>query len=466
MIAGESFVSEVMDGVAGTIMARLTGKDWPTGEPSGIKVITTDVIEDQSNGRPNSCIMSTSYYKNSDDPKNYDMTDPLNPVYTGPGLETDGLLDTTGNINPTLCDSPFQTHKRIKVSALPASINDSDGTANNGIDIVFNLDTVNSDLDVDGVTPLVRRYTVLQKLNNYTDSRLAGYRIELGFGVGNSFTKIDISNTTLTDELRLSIGNVDPLVEDFWAADDLATFSAGLFGPADPPKHPDNGFFSDVRAGYDVVLTDAGTIESTSVLSNNYTDVFGDWIPSTIAPSGVFFDDDNDPLTDAKLMAFWGDNPATIDSVDYQWLSGNEGGFVPVDATDLADWASDPLYSVGVIEDLLNLGLSYMVEVRDVAQIINQSTSSTFTIRMVPIASVQAVDALPVGSEPPVDLSGYVTVDETPVDETAVDDTTDTTTTTTSSGGSASVMDDAGMIAAILAFLGLGGWLVRRKLAK
>lgn len=434
MILGESFVSEVTDG-AGTIMAKLTGKDWPTGEPSGIKVITTDVIEDQSNGRPNSCIMSTSYYKNSDDPKNY-TTDPDtgDTTYNGPGLETDGLLDSTSNINATLCDSPFQTHKRIKVSALPASIDDTDGTANNGIDVVFNLDTANA-ASTDETA--LRRYTVLQKLNNYTASALQGFTIELGFGVGDSFTKIDTTNTALTDQLHLSIG--DGTGDDFWAPDELAAFSAGLFGKANPPKHPEDGFFSDSAAGYEVTLTDAGSINSTSVLSTNYTDLFGNWIPSTVVPQGYFFDDDGDPLTDARLMAFWADDPATPEE-DFKWLSGFADGFEPIEQAELDTWGQDPLYQEGEIEDLLNLGLSYMVEVGDVTEIAAQSGYSSFTIRMIPQVTVDIPAIVPPVVPPVVDTS--------------------------TSGGSASFMSQFGFILMLLAFLGLGGWIVRNKMSK
>ncbi|BCN93312.1 hypothetical protein THMIRHAM_10970 [Thiomicrorhabdus immobilis] len=422
MTYGESFVSEVMDGPAGTVMGRLTGKDWPVGEPAGVRVITTDAIEDQSNGRPNSCILSTSYHKFSEDSN-----------YSGPTPD-DGYLDSA-NPNPTLCDSPFQTHKRFKVSALPTSIDDADGTVNNAIDIVFNLDT--------GATSTaetaLRRYSVLQKLNNYTGSRLAGYKIELGFGVGNNFAKIDTTNTTLTDQLHLSVGAGDG--SDFWSSGDLATFSAGLFGPADPPKHPNDGFFSNATANYPVTLTDAGLLESSGVLASNYTSLFGDWIPSNVAPSGVFYDDDNDPTTDAVLVAFWNNG---------QWLYGQAQSFAPVPDATLTQWADNSLYSVGVIEDLLNLGLSYMVEVGDVNTIVTQSSYNNFTIRMIPVVSTDTTAVT--WGDAPTDLSAYASATGG--------------TTTTSSGGSASFVSQYGFVALLLVFLGLGGWIVRNKMSK
>ena len=245
MVVGDTFVSEVSDDTA-VIMGNLHGKDWPVGEPSGVKAITA--LVNNASDKPESCIMSTSYYSTDDGVTGW-LDDPVSP-------------------NPTLCDSPFQTHKRFKVDALPASV---DGVDEETIDLVFN---------VEDEADASRRYMILQKLNNYTDKRLSGYKIELGFGVGSAFVKADGEDVALSLGLGEETDNTSSSYPDIWDPVDLAVFSAGLFGKADD-KHPNDGFFDDVRAGYNVILSDAYTIESTTPFApSNYTLLFGDWLPS------------------------------------------------------------------------------------------------------------------------------------------------------------------------------------------
>lgn len=381
MTYGETFVSHITDGGASPIVTgHLHGKDWPVGEPSGIKTITDpDINNTLSNNKPASCIMSTSYFEYSELPSN---------LTAGGWLDSMALYSTAPN--PTLCDSPFQTHKRFKIDALPASV---DGVGAEAIDIVFNVEA-----GAVGEETTTRRYQVLQKLNNYTDKRLAGYKVEIGFGVGESFTSLaDSGVNAINTNLALSIGvgenpsnDSEVPAGDIWDAEDLAVFSAGLFGTADA-KHPVDGFFDTRRAGYFVALSeDKSTISSTTVIPSNYTTFFGEWLPSVYEPTAIFFDEDKDPLTDALLVAFWGDNPNTPDVVDYQWLSGNATGFAPLSSQQLIDWSSNTgmadgsnQYSIDGVEDLLNLGLSYIVDIGDVSTF----PMTQFTIRMVPIAS-------------------------------------------------------------------------------
>jgi len=401
MVVGDTFVSEVSDDTA-VIMGNLHGKDWPVGEPSGVKAITAAVNNEFD--KPESCIMSTSYYSTDDGATGW-LDDPVSP-------------------NPTLCDSPFQTHKRFKVDALPASV---DGVDEETIDLVFNVED-----EVDPIADPSRRYMILQKLNNYTDKRLSGYKIELGFGVGSAFVK------AVGEDIALSLGlgeGVDDLDvadgSDIWDPVDLAVFSAGLFGKADD-KHPNDGFFDDVRAGYNVELTDAYTIESTTPFApSNYTLLFGDWLPSIWEPTAIFFDEDNNPLTDAKLVAFWGDDPSTVD-VDYQWLLGNADGFAPVPEADLIAWATDTsgtdgtnLYSVGGIEDVLNLGLTYIVNVGDVFDVGNVigAGHTNFTIRMTPIPAVDQT------------VPGWVTTTPTPLEDYIPDPVVPVVPVASSGGG-------------------------------
>jgi hypothetical protein len=444
MTAGDTFASYIFSDPynadadpAMVPTGKLTGKDWPVGEPAGVKVVSTVDIANNpsftgagvpsgSFGRPLSCIMTTSYLEQTDD-----------------GSVTADFIEASSP-KPTLCDSPFQTHKRFKVAALPDSAS-SDGTA--GIDLVFKLDTTGVSEDPATNEQDVRRYTVLQKLNNYTDKRLKGFKIELGTGVGGAFQKLDTTNATLTNNLKLAIAgdagtDFVGVPNNFWDADELAGFAAGLFGDATSGEHTELGFFSATPAGFAVTQPDLATIESSGALSANYTDLFGEWIPSTMVPKGVFFDHDSNPLTDAELMAWWDGE---------QWLYGQAENFAAVPLTVLQTWAQDARYSVGAIEDLLNLGLTYMVQVGDVAAIQPVLGGTDVTVRLLPILSDTPDAPATTGpdADAPTDLSDYV-----PVSSSSDND------------GLFSAYDNTSLLATILGFLGLGALVARRKLSK
>ncbi len=430
MEVGDSFKSVVYADETKTVATgEVHGKDWPVGEPHGIKVANhADINEVLSNSKPASCILSTSFYRNSDDAKNYDE----NGTYIGPGLPSDGWLDTASeaDVNPTYCNSPFQTHKRFKVDALTPTADDVDDRSAKPIDLVFNVED-------GGDAGAVRRYMVLQKLNNYSDSRYSGYEIEVGFGVGDSFQNASAAGAG--DNLKLSIGTGEDEGEDIWAEDDLAPFSAGLFGTADN-KHPYDGFFDTRRAGFLAALDANETkIYSTGPQESNYIPIFGNWLPSKWEPTGIFFDDDGDPLTDAKLVAYWGASPTNS---DLEWRKGVADNFRALTDDELEVIGKelvkeDSLYSMDGIEDLLNLGLTYIVEVGDVAGF----TDSTFTLRLQPIASTEASDA----EEPSWEAE--------PAPQPS----------TSYGGGSASALSTTSMLFALMSMLGLGGWLASRR---
>jgi len=196
-----SYESRVLDDW-GTPMGIVLAKDWPIGEPSGIKIVNDD--PNVKNDKPANCIMSTSYlkghYLDSADPKQ------------------------------VICSSPFQTHKRYKVAMLPSTV---DFSGSDGVDMVFNVEPEMG----------TRDYRVFQKINNWTDGRLQGFKVEVGFGVGGDFVSADGAGVDLTN-LNIAVPS------DLWSATQLATFSAGLFGPED--KHTGEvGFFDATkRAGF------------------------------------------------------------------------------------------------------------------------------------------------------------------------------------------------------------------------
>jgi len=346
MVVGDTFESQVKDD-GSVIMGKLHGKNWPVGEPPGIKVINDDPGQTQ-NGKPNNCIMTTSY------------------------IET-AYLDTANPENTT-CTSPFQTHKRFKVNLQPSTI---DGGVDS-IDLLFN---------VAGDTAM-RRYQVFQKINNYTGKRLQGYTAQIGFGVGANFTA-----ATASHDLNISLGlgedtTVDP-VGDIWDSNEMANFAHGLWGPID--KHfPVPGFFGNIRAGYEVTLDGENKIATSgATLGSNYVDLFGNWLTNQWAPTGIFYDFDDDPITDADLVAFWAD----VDGDGtYAWTGGGPD-FTIIDDVTLAKWAMDRLYSIGKIEDVLNLGLNYIINVGDVSTYENYNAidgTATFTIRITPMLADQS----------------------------------------------------------------------------
>jgi len=379
----EIYDMDFINGSSGeTLMARLVAKNPPVGEPPGVKVLNDQPVSDK---QPESCIMATAV-----------------------GVH---------------CGSDFQTHKRYKVLMQPAMI---DGIGSDSVDMVFKVGN-NGDA--------VEEYRVFQKINNWTGERLTGFRLEVGFRIGTAFQNVADSAAAA----NLSV-EVDQYFDDI---NKQTNFAHGLFGPVEPPNWNDvgaftGGFFDDQsRAGYRIEEVNTGTYRSvpdaeTGGIFGIYENVlpedpvsqaglagfnqFGDWLPTIYMPSGVFFDDDDNPDTDDTLMAWWGYNtscstaPAPVNTGDYCWMYGDTNyydwidnqdpalGFVkdtlttnyqPVSQTTFNAWASDSRYYIDTIDDLANLNLNYVVNVGTVDATWptwNPGTSdATFTIRVTPV---------------------------------------------------------------------------------
>ena len=350
-IAGSNFSYESRvfdDDVSTTLMGKALAKDWPVGEPAGIKIVNDDF--DVKNDKPSNCIMSTSYL----DGHFLDEADPL----------------------PVLCSGPFQSHKRYKVAMLPSTV---DGGIES-IDLVFNVEAEIGSRD----------YQVFQKINNWTDGRLKGFTIQVGSGTGGSF--IPASDGTAgvgVANLSLSVPSL------IWSPSQLANFSTGLFGPIDTKHDRPAGFFDpNTRAGYTIVeypnvsgVTD--TLTSGATLGSAYADVpagagaapnnqFGNWLSNNWLPYGIFFDEDGNPDTDNELVAWYAYNPALS---EFGWMRGVADGFAAYPDPDIIAFGANPLYSMGVIDDLVNVGLNYVVTVGDVTAF----PGSAFTIRITPV---------------------------------------------------------------------------------
>ena len=401
MEPNDSFESLIYDGnptlavddplYGDTVMGRLHGKDWPIGEPSGVKVLNdtlagTDL--EMPNGKSDSCIMTTSY-----DPEalGFNLVHPEEAV-------------------ATTCASEFQSHKRYKINLQPSTVAGGEGLEK-AVDMVFN---------VEGPAE-AHRYQVFQKINNYTGARLSGYTLEIGFGVGENFEPA-ATHPWAALELDIGIGDrpkPDPNtgLYNIWDIDQLANFSHGLWGPMEDPKYfPEDGFFSDTRTGYVVSLSlDATKISSgltlDEVLGGNYEALFGEWLPSVWQPEAILWDDDNNPETDDTLMAYWADVDGA-DGIDVPGLGEGDGNYAwtggfpdfnKIPAATLSAWAANPIYYLGSIEDVLNLGLNYNVTVGNIIGFptfefvdeTEQTGTATFTIRVTPMKAAEVTQVEP-----------------------------------------------------------------------
>ena len=333
-----TYIANVDDG-AGTITGIALAKDWPVGEPPGIKIVNDDDLVKAP--KPPNCIIGTSYL-------------------------ADHYLDSA-DPQQVLCSGPFQSHKRYKLAMLP--------TGFDGIDLVFNVEAEGGS----------RTYQVFQKINNWTDGRLEGFTVQVGTGVGANFKTASDAGIALAD-LNISVPT------EIWEADKaVAVFSAGLFGPLD--KHTGNvGFFDpDIRAGFLInehfdgaPLTDTLTADTT--LGSDYNEVpagaanqFGPWIADNMLPYGVFFDDDGNPETDAALLAWYGWNP-NLSTPALGWMGGSDTNFAEVTADEINEMGENLAFTMGEIDDLVNVGLDYVITIGDVSTF----NSSTITIRVIP----------------------------------------------------------------------------------
>ena len=382
LVPETSFESDIKN-AAGTVVGHLHGKDYPVGEPAGIKVINDDLK--MKHGKPTNCIMTSSY-------------------------QAGGYLDAA-TPQPVICSSPFQTHKRYKINMLPSSVEGvAPGEYGKAIDVVFNLDLTDTNTTA-------RRYQLLQKANNYTGVRLDGYKVEVLGANG-------LPNDALTLSLGLGEGvdkdgNPDPTV-DIWDTSDMANMSHGLWGPIDD-NFDAPGFFDSTRAFYLVALSDTNqTISHIGDMDGgNYQAIFGNWLPDIWEPQGVFHDHDDDPETDGVLLAFFGTAPGftedawyknSVDITDpkkpvYTWALATEEDFLA--------WTGDQ-YSLGGIEDVLNLGLNYIINVGE-----NAAIGSTFTLRIRPHVALDQTVPSYVGKD--------VTIPTDPVDPVDPVDPTDPT---------------------------------------
>ncbi|MCF2905677.1 choice-of-anchor F family protein [Octadecabacter sp. CECT 8868] len=284
------------------------------------------------------------------------------------GLTLDGCVMTSNPGNT--CTGAFQSGKRIKTQM----------TGTDPIDLVFDV--------TEGAES---NYQVFYRLINQTTQSLAGFALELGFGVGNDFVE-----ATAADGISFSTAfRAQPADA---AASSTTQFPFGLFGDASTNDNFElDGFFAAERAS--LALDQGLTNIASTDFVGPYTDLFPSWLSQADVPTGAFWDNDNDPLTDALLMA---------------WMNGDGQWEVRRDVEDFANGIANSLTSplffdtfddvvaqLGLgtslfeddIEDLANLNVNFAINLADYVP------TGSFTLRTtaMPAANISPVP-LPAGA--------------------------------------------------------------------
>lgn len=286
------------------------------------------------------------------------------------GITLDGCLMTS---NPSgTCTSPFQSGKRIKKQM----------TGLGPVDLVFDVQP--------GTATSV--YQVFDRIINATGAALAGFAIELGYGVGSGFV-------AATDGGPLTFSSLF-LARPTGSGPVSTQFPFGLSGDAtDNPNFSLDGFFAPERTGLSVDF--ASTKLTSTGFYGPYPSLFGNWLSQDAVPQGAFWDNDGNPLTDALLMAWL--NPATgLWELRREVLDLGAGLARSLTGTDVLNFATFDALNVqlglgsalvqDVIEDLANLNVNYAIQVGDLGRY------TSFTLRTTVFAAPIAPVPLPAGA--------------------------------------------------------------------
>lgn len=169
--------------------------------------------------------------------------------------------------------------------------------------------------------------------------------------------------------------------------------------------------------------------------------MFGNWLPSKWHPMGIMFNNDNNPNTDPELLAFWGDPLHTGTS---GWHKGVKDDWAAPTDEELAVWTqAGGLYEIRGIEDTVNLGVNYIINIGD-----NAAIGSTFTLRIRPHFAPTSEQGTP----------SYVKDAPEPNHPGSERDNPD------DGKGSVPAYDNMSLLVMIFGFLGIGALIARRKL--
>lgn len=291
------------------------------------------------------------------------------------GLELTGCVMTSNMPNP--CTGEFQSGKRVKAQM----------TGLEPIDLVFDVS--------EGA---VSNYQMFYRLINQTTKSLAGFALELGFGVGNEFVQ-----ATADDGITFSTAfRAQPAGS---GASSTTQYPFGLFGDAASSQNFDlDGFFAPERSSLSLEQT-ATTITSTGFVGP-YNSLFPAWLSQENVPLGAFWDNDGNEETDALLMA---------------WLNADNLWEVRRDVLDMTAGLASSLLTAetfqtfeevvarlglgtslfdDIIEDLANLNVNFAFNLTDSVQ------SGTFTLRTTALAAPEIVAPVPLPASAPLMFGG------------------------------------------------------------
>jgi len=317
----------------------------------------------------------------------------LNDPYTSGQGTFDGCI--RAEVGGTDCATGFQTGNRFKLQL----------TDTGSVDLVFDVsDAVGTqggtDDDGNTLTPGVNTYQVFGRAVNLTTQMLDSFVIELGYGVGDGFTASTANDgLSFAQSLQLGPNNLPAFTQ----------YPFGLFGDAPTNNATLDGFFDNARSGFDVEFDGEDAIKSTGFyggldtngdpgLSASYEERFGYWLSREMAPAGLLWDNDGDPLTDALVMAWQladGTWEALRDIVD---VTAGTATSILTSPLSFADQATAEAYFLTTygqaldfeanIEDLANLNLNFGIELADTFMGWSNGlgSSSTFTLRLTSFA--------------------------------------------------------------------------------
>jgi hypothetical protein len=331
-----------------------------------------------------------------------------------PGLEALNDFYTTGPADSRVfdgciraeaggsdCATGFQTGNRFKLQL----------TDTGAVDLVFNinpddpgtqgLNPGNPDEGPGIATPGINTYQVFGRAVNLTTQMLDSFVIELGFGVGDNFVaSADGDGLSFAQNLNLGPNGETAFTQ----------YPFGLFGSLDQPnpaEYPIAGFFdNDGRAGFEVAVEADGVGEDRIVSGayyGTYDDRFGNWLSQEMAPEGLLWDNDGNPLTDALVMAWFNEDDGMwetlrevttlLDEDGNPFLSAIASGSVLHDSAAAAAsylGLTAGSFVVDGIEDVANLNLNFGIQLADTFMGWRDATGAlqnNFTLRLTSFAA-------------------------------------------------------------------------------
>lgn len=289
-------------------------------------------------------------------------------------LVLDGCILTS---SPTSsCTTGFQSGKRIK----------QEMTGFGPMDLVFDV----AESDAASV------FQVFGRLINVTGRALEGFKVELGFGIGDGFVAAQDGDGLFFSTLFTA--------QPSGSGPSNSQFPFGLFGDADDsPNFILDGFFDDERTGFEIFQS-LTSLESLDYYGN-YGTLFGSWVDQASVPQGLFWDADGNDATEALLMAWqrpdgaWelrrdeGETCEAGDPTDCTpGVTRDEALVGSFDQIVAALGIDRSFLDVGAIEDLANLNLNYAISLGDAVRF------SSFTLRTTVVPADVSVIPLPAGA--------------------------------------------------------------------